>query len=52
MASKAAAQAAKQLRVGIIGEYTLADSAEGTCVRNVCPPKRHMLMEETCYPRR
>ena len=29
MGSKAAAQAVKQLRVGIIGEYTFADAAEG-----------------------
>ena len=34
MGSKAAAQAVKQLRVGIIGEYTCADAAEGTSVRN------------------
>ena len=51
MGSKAAAQAMKQLRVGIIGEYTSANSAEGTCVRNVCSPNRHKLMEETWYPR-
>ena len=49
MGSKAAAQAMKQLRVGIIGEYTSAGSAGGTCVRKVCSPKRHLLMEETWY---
>ena len=32
MGSKAAAQAMQQLRVGIIGEYSSADAAEGIFV--------------------